>query len=191
MILIERDIRLRYRQTALGIVWVVLRPLIAAAILATIFGRLAKMPSEGQPYLLFVFCGLTAWTYFSQALQRASNSLVTNSQLVSKVYFPRVCHSACSCAGCFDRCRGHDRDSGDSDVRLSHAAHLALAGIAGFSLSRHSHRHRNIALVFGAEREISRLSVHASLFDSDLALRQARWFIRRVLSRSNGEPGMR
>ncbi len=48
------------------------------------------MPSEGQPYLLFVFCGLTAWTYFSQALQRASNSLVTNSQLVSKIYFPRV-----------------------------------------------------------------------------------------------------
>ena len=89
-ILIERDIRLRYKQTALGVVWVVLQPLIAAAIFAVIFGRLAKMPSDGQPYLLFVFCGLAAWTYFSQALQRASNSLVTNAQLVSKVYFPRI-----------------------------------------------------------------------------------------------------
>jgi len=89
-ILVERDIRLRYKQTALGVVWVVLQPLIAAAIFATVFGRLVKIPSEGQPYLLFVFCGLTAWTYFSQALQRASNSLVSNSQLVSKIYFPRL-----------------------------------------------------------------------------------------------------
>lgn len=89
-ILVERDIKLRYKQTALGIVWVVLQPLIAALIFAAIFGRLAKLPSDGAPYLLFVFCGLTAWSYFSQALQRASNSLVSNAQLVSKVYFPRL-----------------------------------------------------------------------------------------------------
>ena len=89
-ILIERDIKLRYKQTALGIVWVVLQPLIAALIFAAIFGRLAKLPSDGAPYLLFVFCGLTAWNYFSQALQRAGNSLVSNAQLVSKIYFPRL-----------------------------------------------------------------------------------------------------
>src|ERR1022692_63068 len=89
-ILIERDIKLRYKQTALGIVWVVLQPLIAALIFAVIFGRLAKLPSDGAPYLLFVFCGLTAWNYFSQALQRAGNSLVSNAQLVSKIYFPRL-----------------------------------------------------------------------------------------------------
>jgi lipopolysaccharide transport system permease protein len=89
-ILIERDIKLRYKQTALGIVWVILQPLIAALIFAAIFGRLAKLPSDGTPYFLFVFCGLTAWSYFSQALQRASNSLVSNAQLVSKVYFPRL-----------------------------------------------------------------------------------------------------
>jgi lipopolysaccharide transport system permease protein len=89
-ILIERDIKLRYKQTALGIVWVVLQPLIAALIFAAIFGRLAKLPSDGMPYLLFVFCGLTAWNYFSQALQRAGNSLVSNAQLVSKIYFPRL-----------------------------------------------------------------------------------------------------
>src|SRR6266849_1604369 len=86
-ILVERDIKLLYKQTALGVVWVVLQPLIAAIIFAVIFGRVAKLPSDGAPYLLFVFCGLTVWTYFSQALQRAGNSLVRNSQLVSKVYF--------------------------------------------------------------------------------------------------------
>ena len=90
VILIGRDIKLRYKQTALGIAWVVLQPLIAALIFAAIFGRLAKLPSDGAPYLLFVFCGLTAWNYFSQALQRAGNSLVSNAQLVSKIYFPRL-----------------------------------------------------------------------------------------------------
>lgn len=89
-ILVERDIKLLYKQTALGIIWVVLQPLIAAVIFAIIFGRVAKLPSDGVPYLFFVFCGLTVWTYFSQALQRAGNSLVRNSQLVSKVYFPRL-----------------------------------------------------------------------------------------------------
>ena len=86
----NRDIKLLYKQTALGFGWVALQPLIGANILALIFGRFAKLPSDGAPYLLFVFCGLTAWTYFSNSMQRASNSLIRNSQLVSKVYFPRM-----------------------------------------------------------------------------------------------------
>jgi len=89
-ILVNRDIKLLYKQTALGFGWVALQPLIGAIILAVIFGRVARFPSDGVPYLLFVFCGLTAWTYFSQSMQRASNSLIRNSQLVSKVYFPRM-----------------------------------------------------------------------------------------------------
>jgi len=89
-ILVERDIKVIYKQTALGMTWVALQPLIAAIPLAVIFGRVARLPSDGAPYLLFVFCGLTPWIYFSQALQRASNSVVRNSQLVSKVYFPRM-----------------------------------------------------------------------------------------------------
>jgi len=89
-ILVERDIKVLYKQTALGIFWVALQPLIAAVILAVVFGRVAKFPSDGFPYLLFAFCGLTAWNYFSQAAQRSSNSLVRNAQLVSKVYFPRM-----------------------------------------------------------------------------------------------------
>ena len=89
-ILVQRDIKLLYKQTALGIVWVVLQPLVAAVIFAVVFGRVVKLPSDGAPYLLFVFCGLTVWGYLSQALQRAGNSLIRNSQLVSKVYFPRL-----------------------------------------------------------------------------------------------------
>jgi lipopolysaccharide transport system permease protein len=89
-ILVERNIKVIYKQTALGIAWVALQPLIGAIILAIIFGRIAKLPSDGAPYLLFVFCGLTAWNYFSQTAQRSSNSLVNNAQLVSKVYFPRM-----------------------------------------------------------------------------------------------------
>jgi lipopolysaccharide transport system permease protein len=89
-ILVERDIRLLYKQTALGIIWVILQPLIAAVILTIVFGWVAKLPSDGAPYLLFVICGMTVWTYFSQALQRAGNSVVHNAHLVSKVYFPRL-----------------------------------------------------------------------------------------------------
>src|SRR5919198_3664373 len=80
--LIERDLKLRYKQTFLGVVWVVLQPLAAAVIFAAIFGRFARLPSDGVPYLLFVFSGLTAWNYFAGAIQRASNSLVMNVQLV-------------------------------------------------------------------------------------------------------------
>src|SRR5438105_8287883 len=89
-ILVERNIKVIYKQTALGMAWVALQPLIAAIILAVIAGRVAKLPSDGVPHLLFIFCGLTIWNYFSQTAQRSSTSLVNNSQLVSKVYFPRM-----------------------------------------------------------------------------------------------------
>jgi lipopolysaccharide transport system permease protein len=89
-ILAGRDVKLRYKQTALGVVWVILQPLIAALIFAVIFGRFAKLPSDGNPYLLFVFCGMLPWNLFAGVLQRAGNSLVGNSNLISKVYFPRI-----------------------------------------------------------------------------------------------------
>lgn len=88
--LAERDIRLRYRQTALGVVWVILQPLVASLIFALIFGQFAKLPSDGLPYVLFVFAALLPWNLFSGGVQRAGNSLVANSGLVTKVYFPRA-----------------------------------------------------------------------------------------------------
>jgi lipopolysaccharide transport system permease protein len=89
-ILALRDIKLRYKQTALGVTWVVLQPLLASLIFAAVFGTLAKLPSDGLPYLLFVFAGMLPWNLFAQSLQRAGNSLVGDSRLISKVYFPRI-----------------------------------------------------------------------------------------------------
>ena len=85
-----RDLRLRYRQTALGVLWVVLQPLAAALIFAFVFGHVAKVPTDGQPYVLFSLAALTGWNFFSSILTRASASLIQNPQLVSRVYFPRL-----------------------------------------------------------------------------------------------------
>ncbi len=90
VILMMRDVKLRYKQTALGVVWVILQPLIASLIFAIIFGRFAGLPSSGVPYLLFVYAGMLPWNLFAGALQRAGNSLVGDSKLISKVYFPRM-----------------------------------------------------------------------------------------------------
>ncbi|MBX7122553.1 MAG: ABC transporter permease [Opitutaceae bacterium] len=85
-----RDIKLRYKQTALGVVWVLLQPLLAGGVFSLIFGRFAGMPSGGKPYLLFVFTGLLYWNLFAGILQRSGGSIVAESRLITKVYFPRV-----------------------------------------------------------------------------------------------------
>ena len=85
-----RDIQLRYKQTALGIVWVILQPLVPAIIFAVLFGNFAKLPSNGQPYILLVFSGMIPWNIFSNSLNRSGGSLVSNANLLSKVYFPRI-----------------------------------------------------------------------------------------------------
>jgi lipopolysaccharide transport system permease protein len=85
-----RDVKLRYRQTALGVLWVVLQPLLAAGIFSFVFGRVAKLSSDGVPYFLFSYAGLLGWNAFNSVLTRSSGSLVQNSQLISKVFFPRL-----------------------------------------------------------------------------------------------------
>lgn len=88
--LADRDVKLRYRQTALGISWVVLQPLITTAVLSFAFGRVAKLSSAGVPFLLFVFVGMLIWNNFQLTFVRMSSSLTVASDLVSKVYFPRL-----------------------------------------------------------------------------------------------------
>ena len=88
--LMLRDIKLRYKQTFLGVVWVILQPLVTAFLFSFIFGRWLKVESDGIPYVLFAFCGLVPWLVFSQSVQRASTSLVNETQLIQKVYFPRL-----------------------------------------------------------------------------------------------------
>jgi len=85
-----RDIKIRYKQTAIGAAWAVLQPLLAMAVFTLFFGRLAHMSSEGLPYQVFSYCGLLPWMYFAAALQNSTNSIVDNQRLVTKVYFPRL-----------------------------------------------------------------------------------------------------
>ncbi|MBX3062033.1 MAG: ABC transporter permease [Anaerolineae bacterium] len=85
-----RDIQIRYKQTILGILWAVLQPFLTMVVFSIFFGNLAKIPSDGVPYPIFSYAGLVPWTFFANALSMASNSLVANSTLVRKVYFPRL-----------------------------------------------------------------------------------------------------
>lgn len=90
-VLAWRDLSVRYKQTVIGVAWALLRPFLTMVIFTTIFGKVAALPSEGDaPYALLVFAGMLPWTFFSTALGEASNSLVGNANLISKVYFPRL-----------------------------------------------------------------------------------------------------
>ncbi|MBW2150880.1 MAG: ABC transporter permease, partial [Deltaproteobacteria bacterium] len=88
--LTKRDIKVRYKQTVLGGLWAVIQPFFTMVVFTLFFGRMAKMPSDGIPYPIFVYAGLLPWTYFSNALSSSGNSLVGNANLITKVYFPRI-----------------------------------------------------------------------------------------------------
>jgi lipopolysaccharide transport system permease protein len=85
-----REVKVRYKQTALGAAWAIIQPLFTMLVFSLFFGRLAKIPSDGIPYPLFSLAGLIPWTFFANGLSQSSNSLVTSSNLISKVYFPRL-----------------------------------------------------------------------------------------------------
>jgi homopolymeric O-antigen transport system permease protein len=95
-VLAWRDFSVRYKQTAIGIAWVVLQPVVSTIVFTVIFGNFADFPSDDLPYPVFTYAGLLLWTYFASSLQRAGTSLVTNKALVTKVYFPRVLLPAAS-----------------------------------------------------------------------------------------------
>jgi lipopolysaccharide transport system permease protein len=88
--LIWRDIKVRYKQTVLGVAWAIIQPLFTMLVFSLFFGRLAKIPSDGIPYPIFSYAALVPWTFFSNGLSLASNSLVGNANLIKKVYFPRL-----------------------------------------------------------------------------------------------------
>jgi lipopolysaccharide transport system permease protein len=91
LILAWRDISVRYKQTTIGILWAIIRPFLSMVVFTVIFGRIAKLPSEGSaPYALMVFAAMLPWSLFSNALSETSNSLISNASLIGKVYFPRL-----------------------------------------------------------------------------------------------------
>jgi lipopolysaccharide transport system permease protein len=90
-----RDIKVRYKQTALGIAWAIIQPFLTMVVFSLFFGRLAKMPSDGIPYPIFTLAALVPWTFFAHGLNQASNSLVGSADLLRKVYFPRLMMPIC------------------------------------------------------------------------------------------------
>ncbi len=95
-ILAWRDIAVQYKQTIMGVLWAVIRPLLTMIIFVVVFGKIAKLPSEGIPYPIFVFAAMLPWTFFATAFASAGNSLIGNANLISKVYFPRLIIPAAS-----------------------------------------------------------------------------------------------
>ena len=85
-----RDILVRYKQTVIGMAWALIRPFLTMIVFTVVFGNLAKLPSEGAPYPILVFAGMLPWQFFAGALSECSNSLISNANLISKVYFPRL-----------------------------------------------------------------------------------------------------
>lgn len=88
--LIWRDVKVRYKQTVLGVTWAILQPVVMIVIFSLIFGRVAGIPSDGIPYALFAYAGVVTWTFFSSAVTKSGNSLVSSAHLIAKVYFPRM-----------------------------------------------------------------------------------------------------
>lgn len=101
MLLAWRDILVRYKQTVIGVAWSVLRPVLTMAIFTVVFGRLAKLPSDGIPYSVFVFAAMVPWQFFSHAVSEGSESLIANANMISKVYFPRLIVPTSSVLTCF------------------------------------------------------------------------------------------
>lgn len=90
-ILSWRDIAVRYKQTAIGAIWAILRPLLTMVVFTVIFGKLAKLPSDGKaPYAILVYAAMLPWQFFASSVSESSNSLISNTQLITKVYFPRI-----------------------------------------------------------------------------------------------------
>jgi lipopolysaccharide transport system permease protein len=89
-ILVERDVKVRYRQAALGMAWAIIQPVFAVVIFTVVFGNFARIPSNGVPYPLFALAATLPWTYFAEAARRSAVGLVTESELVRKIYFPRL-----------------------------------------------------------------------------------------------------
>jgi lipopolysaccharide transport system permease protein len=88
--LVLRELKVRYKQAILGAAWAVIQPVFAATIFTIVFGMFAHLPSDGLPYVLFAFAGVIPWTYFAEALRRSSTGLVEDSELIRKIYFPRL-----------------------------------------------------------------------------------------------------
>jgi ABC-type polysaccharide/polyol phosphate export permease len=117
--LVRRELKVRYKQTVIGVAWVIVQPLVGVVLFTLVFGGLAGLPSDGLPYAVFVYAGLIIWTYLSASIDGATRSLVENRELLTKVYFPRILAPA---AATVPRL---------IDLAVSLAAFVVVAAVAG------------------------------------------------------------
>jgi ABC-type polysaccharide/polyol phosphate export systems, permease component len=171
--LVWREVKVRYKQTAIGAAWAILQPLLSMLIFSIFFGRLAKIPSDGVPYPLFSLAGLAPWTFFSNGLSQSALSLVTSSNLVKKVYFPRLIIPISSVLSGV-RGSGLDPVPGPSLWALprgfSDCQHCLAPGV------RHARIHdraRSRTLAIGAQRAVSRRPLRRPVPDAVLDVRNA------------------
>ena len=164
-VLAWRDISVRYKQTVIGAAWAIIRPFLTMVVFTVVFGKLARLPSDGTaPYALMVFAGMLPWTFFATAVADASNSLIGNANLISKVYFPRLIVPIAAVMVAF------------VDFLVSFAILVAPDGLvpvraglagpvpAGLRLHRFRSEHRRRCLDHRAQREIPRLPLCDSLY---------------------------
>ena len=172
--LVWRDVKVRYKQTVLGVAWAVLQPVATTVVFTIFFGRLAGIGSDGLPYPLFSFAGLLPWNLFAQGLSQASGSLVGSSNLINKVYFPRLIIPISSVlTGLVDFCVAFF-------ILIGMMAYYHVWPSAGFppsaffcaALRGHGARGRAVAVC--AQREIPRRPLRRSVLRATLALRHPR-----------------
>ena len=159
--MVWREIKIRYKQTALGLAWAVVQPLFTMIVFSIFFGRLAKMPSDGLPYPIFALCALLPWQLFAYSLTEASNSVVSNQKLITKVYFPRLIMPLSALGvGLVDFCVAFL-------LLLSMAAYygvtpsMRLADRAALGPARGPHGAVGGSLAVGDQRQLPRRALHA------------------------------
>ncbi len=171
--LVWRDVKVRYKQAALGAAWAILQPLLTMLIFSLIFGMFAKVPSDGTPYPLFAFVALVPWNFFATSMNQSSNSVVGSANLITKVYFPRLAIPLASVlAGLVDFALAFM-------VLLAMmvyykrvpTAHVLLVATVSFAGAVRGRRRR--VLAFGDEREVPRRAIRGSVLGAVLDVRLA------------------
>ena len=166
-----RDIKIRYKQTALGAAWAILQPFLTMVVFSIFFGRLAKVPSDGIPYPIFSYCGLLPWQLFANALTQSSNSLVASQGLITKVYFPRLIIPISAVLGGAGGFRHCFRGPVGHDGLLRHRPHLGRPDFAPVSLAGHCHGPGGRLMALGPQRPVPRCALYHNFFGAVLALR--------------------
>ena len=171
-----RDILVRYKQTVIGIAWALIRPFLTMIVFTVVFGRLAKLPSEGVPYPILVFAAMLPWQFFANALSECSNSLISNANLLSKVYFPRLIRanqrSDCQFRRFFDI---WDNSVGINGL-VQFRTQLANSNLADFYFDCFFCCYRSGSMVSCIKRPVPRFSLYRSIYCSIRVIRFTRWF---------------